>query len=202
MGVPPPTDAALGALEVEIRVELARTSLEVAALAGVIAGDAVVFDGEPGPASLARSVRVIFGDFAAFGWLAEDGRVTLEDAFRPAPASVPARPFVDEAGSEDVTREMHMRDETIDETANLTAALAAAPIEVIAELGRVTLRGEDVVGLGPGAVLAFGRVGAAPVLLRVGGEVWAEGELCDVDGELGVRVTATHRTGLAGRAGR
>jgi len=38
-------------------------------------------------------------------------------------------------------------------------------------------------------VLAFGRVGASPVALRVGGEIWAEGELCDVDGELGVRVT-------------
>jgi type III secretion protein Q len=94
---------------------------------------------------------------------------------------------------------MHMRDETRDETTDPTAALAAVPIEVIAELGRLTLRGEDVVGLGPGAVLALGRAGAARVVLRVGGEVWAEGELCDVDGALGVRVTATRRTGLAAR---
>ncbi len=95
-----------------------------------------------------------------------------------------------------------MRDETRDETATLTAALAASPIEVIVELGRLTLRGEDVVGLGPGAVLALGRLGAAPVVLRVGGEVWAEGELCDVDGALGVRVTATHRADLAGPTAR
>jgi flagellar motor switch/type III secretory pathway protein FliN len=31
------------------------------------------------------------------------------------------------------------------------------------------------------------------VVLRVGGELWAEGELVNVDGELGVRVTALHR---------
>ena len=73
--------------------------------------------------------------------------------------------------------------------------LAAAPIEVVAELGRVVLRGEEVAGLGPGAVLALGRVGASPVALRVGGEVWAEGELVSVDGELGVRVTKVRGTG-------
>jgi flagellar motor switch/type III secretory pathway protein FliN len=58
------------------------------------------------------------------------------------------------------------------------------------------------VALGPGAVPALGRAGAAPIVLRVGGEVWAEGELCDVDGALGVRVTATRRARLAGHAAR
>ena len=66
--------------------------------------------------------------------------------------------------------------------------LAAAPIEVVAELGRITLRGDELLGLAPGAVLASGRT-AGVSLLRVGGEVWAEGEIVDVDGELGVRVT-------------
>jgi flagellar motor switch protein FliM len=75
-------------------------------------------------------------------------------------------------------------------TVDVAAVLAAAPIEVVAEVGRVVLRGAEVAGLGPGAVLALGRAAAAPVTLRVGGEVWAEGELCDVDGELGVRVTS------------
>jgi len=69
-------------------------------------------------------------------------------------------------------------------------------------LGRLTFARRDVVGLGPGAVLALGRAGAAPVVLRVGGEVWAEGELCEVEGELGVRVTAMRRPGFAGRAAR
>jgi hypothetical protein len=35
--------------------------------------------------------------------------------------------------------------------------------------------------------------------LRGAGEAWAEGELVDVDGELGVRVTASRRSGLPRR---
>lgn len=78
-----------------------------------------------------------------------------------------------------------------------TAVLAAAPVEVVAELGRVTLRGDEVAGLAPGSVLVFGRAGA--IALRVGDEIWAEGELVDVDGALGVRVTSVSRPGLADR---
>ena len=37
-----------------------------------------------------------------------------------------------------------------------TTVLGAASIEVVAELGRVTLRGDEVLGLAPGAVLALG----------------------------------------------
>jgi flagellar motor switch/type III secretory pathway protein FliN len=66
--------------------------------------------------------------------------------------------------------------------------LAAASLEVVAELGRVTLRGDELLGLAPGAVLAMG-AGRTSISLRVGGEVWAHGEIVDIDGELGVRVT-------------
>jgi flagellar motor switch/type III secretory pathway protein FliN len=69
-----------------------------------------------------------------------------------------------------------------------TTVLSAASIEVVAELGRVSLRGDELLGLAPGAVLALGgrRTGVA---LRVGGELWADGEIVDIDGELGVRIT-------------
>ena len=69
-----------------------------------------------------------------------------------------------------------------------TTVLGAASIEVVAELGRITLRGDELLGLAPGAVLALG-AGRTGISLRVGGEVWAEGEIVDIDGELGVRVT-------------
>jgi len=69
-----------------------------------------------------------------------------------------------------------------------TTVLAAASIEVVAELGRVSLRGDELLGLAPGAVLAMG-MGRTGIYLRVSGEVWAEGEIVDIDGELGVRVT-------------
>ena len=80
------------------------------------------------------------------------------------------------------------------DAADATAVLAAAPIEVVAELGRITLRGEQVMGLAPGTVLTLGG-GRGSVSLRVGGEPWAEGEIVDVDGEFGVRVTRVHARG-------
>ena len=73
-----------------------------------------------------------------------------------------------------------------DSETTATDVLTAVPVEVVAELGRVRLRGEEVLGLAPGAVLTFD---GGAVSLRVGGERWAEGEIVDVDGALGVRVT-------------
>ena len=79
-----------------------------------------------------------------------------------------------------------------DSKTDATAVLASAPVEVVAELGRVTMRGDELLGLGAGAVLALGR-GRQNVSLCVAGEVWAEGEIVDVDGQLGVRVTRVAR---------
>jgi flagellar motor switch/type III secretory pathway protein FliN len=76
---------------------------------------------------------------------------------------------------------------------DVTAALAAAPVEVVAEVGRIVLRGDEVLGLGPGVVLSMGGPRVDEVTLRVGGQVWAEGELVDVEGALAVRVTRVFR---------
>ena len=74
----------LGALEVEARVEVARTRLLAGELAGLVAGDAVVFDGEPAfHGQEDRTVRVIVGGHAARARIAPDGRVALEDELRP-----------------------------------------------------------------------------------------------------------------------
>ena len=80
-------------------------------------------------------------------------------------------------------------------TEKATSALAAAPIEVVAELARITLRGDEVLGLAPGVVLTVAVDRRQAIALRVGGEIWAEGELVDVDGQLGVRVTRILETG-------
>jgi type III secretion system YscQ/HrcQ family protein len=191
----PATAAALGPLEVEARVELARTRLPAGALAGVVAGDAVVFDGEPAWLDAGggeRPVRLLVGAHAASARVGGDGSVTLEGELRLAEAPASGR-LVHGQSPGEVTMKGRSDERAPEDGAagrtDVTAVLAAAPIEVVAELGRVVLRGDEVAGLGPGAVLAFGRVGASPVALRVGGEIWAEGELVDVDGELGVRVT-------------
>jgi flagellar motor switch/type III secretory pathway protein FliN len=46
-----------------------------------------------------------------------------------------------------------------------------------------------VLGLAPGVVLAPAVDRRRAIVLRAGGEPWAEGELVEVEGELAVRVT-------------
>jgi flagellar motor switch/type III secretory pathway protein FliN len=195
--------AVLGALDLEARVELGRTRLLGAELADLGLGDAVVFDGEPALACAdggSRSVRVLVGSFAArarldrIDQLEDGGRVTLEERLGPAALDAGGG-LLDEHRREEIGMDRQEGDGTATREIDAAAVLAAAPIEVVAELGRVVLRGDELAGLGPGAVLTLGRVGASPVALRVGGEIWAEGELVDVEGELGVRVTALRRPG-------
>jgi len=63
------------------------------------------------------------------------------------------------------------------------------PVELTVELGRVKLSARDVLELRPGAVLELDRPLGGPVELYAGGRLVARGELVDVEGQLGVRVT-------------
>ena len=191
----------LGPLPLTACLVVARTLLTAGELAGLVPGDAVVFDGEPCfdlASGAARLVYVTIGGHEAVARLADDGRVELTGDFRRVRAPG------DRTSSEESIMDGRASGEqtdggTVGAGVDVTAVLAAAPIEVVAELGRLTLRGDEVVGLGPGSVLPFGGTTARAVALRVGEEIWAEGELVDVDGELGVRVTAIVRAGLRAR---
>jgi len=84
---------------VRVRVELARTSLAAGVLAAVVAGDAVVSDGEPSsrlrPAAGRCASRATFAAAGGRrGW-----RVTLEGEFRPTPTPVAAWPAAREKSS-------------------------------------------------------------------------------------------------------
>jgi type III secretion system YscQ/HrcQ family protein len=172
-------------LPVEARLEIAATHLPAAELARISLGDALVFDG------------VGFGAFAPQAdW---GGRLTM--GVHGAPLRIDPHGVLVLTGDIQLTGAADGRkvgvvkegkEESMDVTGPTqmaTAALAAAPIEIVAELGRITLRGEEVLGLAPGVVLTVTADRSRAVLLRAGGEIWAEGELCNVDGELGVRVT-------------
>jgi flagellar motor switch protein FliM len=67
--------------------------------------------------------------------------------------------------------------------------LRELPVQITCEIGRVTLSAREVLELRPGSVLPVGRPLAGPVDLTAGGRVIARGELVDVEGEIGVRVT-------------
>ena len=172
-------------LPVEARLEIAATHLPAAELTRLAVGDALVFDG------------VDFGAFAAGAdWVAQ-----LTIGAHGAPLRIEAHgalvltgdfQLTDSADGRKVGIVREGKENSMDVTGPTqmaTAALAAAPIEIVAELARITLRGEEVLGLAPGVVLTVTADRSRAVLLRAGGEIWAEGELVNVDGELGVRVT-------------
>jgi len=153
------------------QIEIAVTRVPASALAGVAVGDAVVFDGASASAFVPDApwnARFRVGPHAADVTIAVDGKLLIGSGFSP----LPEEENMSASGS----------------NTDATTVLAAASIEVVAEIGRITVRGDELLGLAPGAVLALGKE-RARVALRVGGEVWADGEIVDIDGELGVRVT-------------
>jgi flagellar motor switch protein FliN/FliY len=160
-------------------VELARTELPGLAFASAGAGDAVVFDQPalPGGQDLPWEVELRCGDCVLPARLSADG--TLQ----------PRGPL---AGHE-IEVSMDTERNTVPDPSALSdeaaRILASAPVEIVAELGRLRLRGEELVGLLEGGVLSLGPRRPAQIQLRVGGRLWAMGELVAIDEELGVRIT-------------
>jgi type III secretion system YscQ/HrcQ family protein len=165
-------------------LELSRTNVPATDWAAVEPGDAVVFDGAA-PVDLTRDWAIDFriGQHVAGARLERGGALTIVEPFRLVPRPAVRSRTIKEAST--------MSPEPDDQS---RALLAGAPIEVVAEVGRLSLRGEEVLRLQRGSVLPLG-VRGVEVTLTAGGDVWARGELVDFDGELGVRITS-----LLGRA--
>jgi len=72
-------------------------------------------------------------------------------------------------------------------------ALADAPIEIVVELGRCSLSLGELSALRPGEVVLSGQRVGGTVTLRAGDRAVASGELVDVEGEVGVRLTDVAR---------
>jgi type III secretion system YscQ/HrcQ family protein len=169
-------------LPIEARLEIAATTLAASELARLSPGDALVFDGTGAAAFAAGAsftARLAIGAHGAAARIDPGGGVTLVGDFQLTGAAGGRKVGVAKEGTMDVSGPTEMA----------TAALAAAPIEITAELARLTLRGEELLGLVPGVVLTVPADRRGAIVLRAGGELWAEGELVDVEGELGVRVT-------------
>lgn len=67
-------------------------------------------------------------------------------------------------------------------------AVTEVPVELRLEVGRVILRVSELAAMRPGEILTTGTPVGTRVTLRAGDDVVAIGELCDVEGELGVRI--------------
>jgi type III secretion system YscQ/HrcQ family protein len=162
--------------KVALRMEVGRTRLDRADFAGLAVKDVVLFEnfgprppfGGPLELSLGR------GSFAAH--LGGDGLTILE-------------PFRLGARTMDKPNEPGKSEGDRSDEGATDALLRELPVEVVCELGRVTMTGRELLEVRPGAVIPVGRPLAGPVDLTVGGRVVARGELVDVEGEIGVRVT-------------
>src|SRR5207248_1241497 len=140
-----------------ISIQLGRTSLERSALAAAAVGDAVVFE----TAAVARHgpwpVEVRFGDCLLPAALDVDGSLRKTERLRCHESEVP------------MTTEREHDTEPL--PAETMRALAAAPVEIVAELGRLTVRGDELAGLLEGGVLSLGPRRPAAVRLCVGGRL-------------------------------
>jgi flagellar motor switch/type III secretory pathway protein FliN len=179
-----PIAAPLDGVAASATLELARTDLLGADLAAAAVGDAVVFDGirkiqadHGWPACL----RV--GDFTAPVRLGADGALIMVGSLTQAEED--AKPMA----SQNENAPGKPGEPSSTEVAQI---LATAPVEVVAELGRFTLRGDELAGLMKGGVLGLGPRRFDAIQLLVGGQPWAVGELVSVGDELGVRILKLH----------
>jgi type III secretion system YscQ/HrcQ family protein len=172
-------------LKVPFQVVVARTDLTVEDWAAAEPGDAVLFEGTPSlDLRQPQRVQLSCGDHHAEAWLSPDGTLSL------------ASPLVNhDTANASLTQSVTPTPRrgympTDDRASPSQTLLAAAPIEVVAELGRIILPAAEVLTLGPGSVLPLGWLRPESVDLRVGDRSWARGELVDLDGQLAVRLTS------------
>jgi type III secretion system YscQ/HrcQ family protein len=157
---------------VALRLEVGRTAVAREDLSGLGAGDVILFerfgvrDARGGPVTL-RLGR------GGFGARLDGDALTIEEHFRLNRG----------------VSTMEFDPSHKGEAASADQLLRELPVEVVCELGRVTMSGRELMELRPGAVIPAGRPLSGPVDLTVGGRVVARGELVDVEGEIGVRIT-------------
>lgn len=95
---------------------------------------------------------------------------------------------VDEAGY--VEADAYEEGAEADNLAEVEPLLGDMPVPVVVELGRVELTADEVLCLRPGQLLELGRSPMDPVDLVVNGRLLAKGELVEIEGQLGVRISS------------
>lgn len=156
-----------------VTIELARTNLPALGCEAVQPSDGIVFEGYPAASRDGDwPVLLRVGELSARATLRGDGTVRMDTA------------FFDER--EERRMPADDRETLVDVSDRI---LAATPVSIVAELGCVVVRGDELAGLVPGAVLALGRSRTDSIDLRIEGRLWARGELVRAGDELAVRIT-------------
>lgn len=172
------------ALPLALRAEIGHSRLSAGELATLEPGDVLLLD-----AAWTGPRRVL--------WLSADGRAGLHVQLpAPAPAdeiadgAPPAPPSLTVLSPWTAT--MPVADNATDPAtfaATLTAAsLDDVPLRVSFDLGELTLTLAQLRAMQPGQVLELGHPLAGAVRIRANGALVGDGELVEVDGQLGVSV--------------
>jgi flagellar motor switch/type III secretory pathway protein FliN len=169
-----PALAALGDTRLALRVVASTVEASAVDVAALRSGDVLI----PGTIAIARShagswtgpvsLAALGGDATVRAELAEGGRLVL----RAGPEGPVEGPMDEHEASP-----------------SLVEALGEVPVVVRVEIGRVEMLAREWAAVGEGDVISLGHPVGRPVLLRVGSQVVARGDLVEVDGEVGVRVT-------------
>ncbi len=174
-----PVPSGLLTLPVDVVVDGARGTLGRAELASIREGDVVVLDetwittGSAGIGGHPRA-RLHGGKRLTIRCALGENGIVIES--------------VDVDASAPISEVRKMRDG--DTEKNVIDRAGDVPIELAIEIARFALPLAELATLRAGEVLVTGRPVGERVILRAGERAIAEGELVDVDGEVGVRVLA------------
>jgi type III secretion protein Q len=168
-----PRPSVLGAA-VRVRVIAGRARWPVTELRALARGDLLALDGlsrHRGALTGGVDLSLGTGDAPSFS-----ATLTLRGARIDAPATPPGAPRMTDA---------------LNDTAPAMdrATLDALTVDVSVEIAHAERTVGEVASWRPGAVLEFSTPLGEPCVVRAGGRTVARGELVDVDGRVGVRVT-------------
>jgi len=185
-----PVRSLFAGLELVGSIVVGRARLHAAEFFDLSPGDVLVLD----EASISRldssgeaSLRFGPGGTLRADCLLSDGTLTLKTI-----ALDPSRSFQQGKLMHDTDRTDTFEEPGQSADATLEA-LADAPIEIVVELGRCSLSLGELSALRPGEVVLSGQRVGGTVTLRAGDRAVASGELVDVEGEVGVRLTDVAR---------
>ena len=166
----------LGTLVVPLALEAGEGELEAADLASLRPGDVVVLDDCWWSSERLLRARVV-GSRRTSWWCDEALRVTRIETGLEAPM-----------GEGRVMSEESSTAPDGDEKTDVVARVGDAPVALSVEVARLSLPLEELARLREGEILATGCPIGGRVVLRAGDQVVGEGELVDVEGEIGVRL--------------
>ncbi len=185
-------------LPLEAAIVAGQAALGGAELAELRPGDVLVLDHcgmEYGESGWSGEAEMVLRGARRTRWTGrvEEGTFTVERVLRaPEPPCGSGRRIEGESMDQEQSREDEVSvSEAPDGAVDMEEALAAAgdaPVTIGVEIARFTLALEEVAALRPGEIVATGRPVGEQVVLRVGEQAVAVGELVDVEGEVGVRI--------------